>query len=44
MLRNSWQLELEIIRYIVPDLGAFEKTLKGLFLIFSDWYRILTDE
>jgi len=24
-----------------PDLGAFEKTLEGQFLILSNWYRLL---
>ena len=39
MLWNTWQLELEIVRYIIPDLGPFEETLEGPFLILSDWRR-----
>jgi hypothetical protein len=37
VLRNRRQYELEIERHIIPDLGAFEKSLERLFLILSNW-------
>ena len=40
VLWNTWQPELEIVRHITPDLGAFEKALEGPFLILSNWYRL----
>ena len=38
LLRDMWQLELEIVRCPIPDLGAFEEALEGAFLILSKWY------
>jgi hypothetical protein len=40
VFRDRWQFELEIVRHIIPDLGAFKKTLEGPFLILSKWYRL----
>ena len=36
VLLDMWQLELEIIRYLISNLGAFEETLERPFLILSN--------
>lgn len=38
MLRDTWKFELEIVCYIIPDPGAFEKAMEGPFLIFGNKY------
>ena len=38
--RDRRQFELEIVRHIIPDPGAFEEALEGLFLILSNRYRL----
>ena len=35
-LWDTWQLELEIIRCLIPDLGTFEEALEGPLLIFRN--------
>ena len=40
MFWDTWQLELKIIRRLVPDLSAFEESLEGPLLILSNWYRL----
>ena len=36
LLQDIWQLELEIVRGLIPDLGAFEETLEGPLLILRN--------
>jgi hypothetical protein len=36
VLWDTWQLELEIIRCLIPDLGSFEETLEGPLLILRN--------
>jgi hypothetical protein len=40
VFRYRWQFVLKIVRYIIPDLGAFEEALERPFLILSNWYRL----
>ena len=40
VFRDRWQLELKIVRHIIPDLGVFEEALVEPFLILSNWYRL----
>jgi len=36
VLRDMWQLELEIINRLLPNPGAFKETLERPFLIHRD--------
>jgi hypothetical protein len=36
VLRDMWQLELEIINRLLPNPGAFKETLERPFLILRD--------
>jgi hypothetical protein len=40
VLRVMWQHKFEVIYYLVPNRGMFQKTIKGLFPIFYNWCRL----
>jgi hypothetical protein len=41
MFQARWQFELEIVRHIISDPGAFEEALEGPLLILSNWLSLM---